>query len=150
MLGQKRVDRAQSAKGRRGHGHHRSQSKQQHLQEQKTVCEYALHHLFNSVSSSTLYDTKYLCRVQFIGQADHKINQCVMDISDTEPRVEDVCGPGVDPSFDQLISALGHIARQKPRPLIDTIMFWRKTKGEAATTARAELNQVDFTLPEAI
>ena len=51
MLGQKRVDRAQSAKGRRGHGYHRSQSKQQHLQEQKTVCEYALHHLFNSVSS---------------------------------------------------------------------------------------------------
>ena len=73
-----------------------------------------------------------------------------MDISDTEPRVEDVCGPGVDPSFDQLISALGHIARQKPRPLIDTIMFWRKTKGEAATSARAELNQVMFTLPKAI
>lgn len=72
-----------------------------------------------------------------------------MDISDTEPCVEDVCGPGVDPSFDQLISALGHIASQKPRPLIDTIMFWRKTKGEAATTARAELNQVILTFPEA-
>lgn len=66
----------------------------------------------------------------------------MLKISDTEPRVEDICGPGVDPSFDQLISALGHIARQKPKPLIDTIMYWRKAKGEAATNARAELNQV--------
>lgn len=63
-----------------------------------------------------------------------------------EPRVEEVCGPGVDPSFDQLISALGHIARQKPRPLIDTIMYWRKAKGEEATSARSELNQVGLTL----
>lgn len=69
-----------------------------------------------------------------------------MEISDAEPRVEDVCGPGVDPSFDQLISALGHIARLKPRPLIDTIMYWRKAKGEAATSAKAELNQVGLSL----
>lgn len=84
--------------------------------------------------------------MQFVVQADHKINQCVMEISGTEPRVEDVCGPGVDPSFDQLISALGHIARQKPRPLIDTIMYWRKAKGEEATSARSELNQVGLAL----
>lgn len=81
-------------------------------------------------------------------QADHKINQCVMEISDMEPRVEDVCGPGVDPGFDQLISALGHIARQKPRPLIDTIMYWRKAKGEEATSAKTELNQVGLFLPQ--
>lgn len=53
MLGQKRVDRTHSAKSRRGHGHHRSQSKQS-IQEQKTVGEYALHHLFQSVSSPTI------------------------------------------------------------------------------------------------
>lgn len=88
--------------------------------------------------------TKY--PTQFIFQADHKINQCVMEISDMEPRVEDVCGPGVDTSFDQLISALGHIARQKPRPLIDTIMYWRKAKGEEATSARSELNQASLNL----
>lgn len=51
VLGQKRVDRTHSAKGRRGHGHHRSKSKQS-IQEQKTVGEYALHHLFHLVSSS--------------------------------------------------------------------------------------------------
>ena len=54
MLGQRRIDRAHSVKGRRGHGHHHPQSKQQNSHEQKTVAEYALHHLFNSVRSSVI------------------------------------------------------------------------------------------------
>jgi hypothetical protein len=56
--------------------------------------------------------------------------------------VESICGPDVDPAFDQLIKALGHIARQKPKPLIDTLMLWRKGKSEAANLARTELSQV--------
>ena len=47
MLTQRRLDRTHSSKTRRDHSHQRSQSRQQ---EQKTVGEYALHHLFNSVS----------------------------------------------------------------------------------------------------
>jgi hypothetical protein len=65
-----------------------------------------------------------------------------MKLGQLEAPVEEVCGPGADPTFDQLISALGHIARQKPKPLIDTIMFWRKAKGEAAVTARQMANGV--------
>lgn len=81
-----------------------------------------------------------------MGQADAKINRCVDDLTDGEPRVEDVCGPGADPDFDQLISALGHIAREKPRALIDTVMYWRKLKGEASSNAKTEWNQVHFYL----
>ncbi|KAL8872600.1 MAG: hypothetical protein Q9174_001790, partial [Haloplaca sp. 1 TL-2023] len=124
---QKRGDRV-NGKLRRGHSQHHNHPRQQHHQEQKTVGEYALHHLFTS----------------FVGQADAKINRCIEDIGDGEPRVEDVCGPGVDPDFDQLISALGHIAREKPRPLIDTVMYWRKLKGEAANSAKSELSHVSF------
>lgn len=47
MLTQKRIDRTHSSRTRQDHSHKRSQSRQQ---EQKTVGEYALHHLFNSVS----------------------------------------------------------------------------------------------------
>jgi hypothetical protein len=65
---------------------------------------------------------------------------CVNNPSDPDYRVEQVCGPGVDPSFDQLISALGHIARQKPKPLIDTLMFWRKAKGENINNGRTDGN----------
>lgn len=80
--------------------------------------------------------------IQFVGQADNKINQCIMKLGELEAPVEEVCGPGADPTFDQLISALGHIARQKPKPLIDTIMFWRKAKGEAASMAKQMATQV--------
>ena len=63
-------------------------------------------------------------------------------MSEQEPRVEDICGPGVDPKFDRLLWTLGDIARQKPKPLIDTIMYWRKSKGELAQEAKSELNKV--------
>lgn len=75
-------------------------------------------------------------------QADQKINQCMTERGHPEPRVELVCGPGVDPNFDQLISALGHIARPKPKPLVDTIMLWRKNKSEDASKRRVELANV--------
>ncbi|KAI9840344.1 MAG: Cell morphogenesis protein PAG1 [Sclerophora amabilis] len=127
VLAQRKVDRMHSGKPRRDQSHHHSSHSRHNHQhaELKTVGEYALHHLFNS----------------FIGQADDKIDQCTASISDPEPRVEDLCGPGVDPSFDQLISALGHVARQKPKPLIDTLMFWRKAKADSANAARLESNQ---------
>ncbi|KAL4736224.1 cell morphogenesis N-terminal-domain-containing protein [Aspergillus similis] len=108
----------------RERSHSRSHSR--HAQaESKTVGEYALHHLFNS----------------FVGQADNKINQAIMKLGESDTPVEDVCGPGTDLKFDQLISALGHIARQKPKPLIDTIMLWRKAKGDAVLVAKQAASQ---------
>lgn len=121
----KRPERMHSGRSRRDHNHSRSQSRHHHPQESRTVGEYALHHLFNS----------------FIALAEQKITQCLSDPRGLEPRVESICGSGIDPAFDQLISALGHIARQKPKPLIDTLMLWRKGKSEAANAARLELNQ---------
>ncbi|KAF1831086.1 hypothetical protein BDW02DRAFT_532702 [Decorospora gaudefroyi] len=122
---QRKPERAPSARSsRKGHNHHRSQSRHpQHAHELKTVGEYALHHLFNA----------------FISQAEQKINQCMTDRGQPEARVEAVCGPGLDPTFDQLIAALGHIARHKPKPLIDTIMLWRKAKSEEASKQRTQL-----------
>ena len=81
-------------------------------------------------------------RVQFVGQADAKINHFVEDLRDGDLRVEEICGPGADLQFDQLISALGHIARQKPKHLIDTLMYWRKSKSEAAMNAKTDLHHV--------
>ena len=60
---------------------------------------------------------------------------------DPEPQIDQICGPGVDAAFDQLISALGHIAKQKPKPLIDSMMLWRKSKSDAANEARVQLQQ---------
>ncbi|KAF4542262.1 Cell morphogenesis protein [Lasiodiplodia theobromae] len=117
----RRLDRTDSLRIKQPHV--RSQSRHHHG---RTVGELALHHLFNA----------------FVGQADQKINQCVTDVQGAEPRVESICGPGVDPAFDQLISALGHIAREKPKPLIDTLMFWRKAKSEKASDKKKEFDQM--------
>lgn len=78
---------------------------------------------------------------QFIAQAEEKLTECITVPFDPEPQIERVCGPGVDPAFDQLIVALGHIASPKPKALIDSMMLWRKSKSDAANEARSQLRQ---------
>jgi len=55
--------------------------------------------------------------------------------------VEQICGPGADAVFDQSINALAYLARDKPKPLIDLMMYWRKSKSDAANEARGLLHQ---------
>ncbi len=128
-----RMERMHSNSGmrKRDHSRHHSHSRQQsqarhhYKDEPKPVGEYALHVLFTS----------------FIAQADEKISQCITIPFDPEPHIERICGKGVDSNFDQLISALGHIAAPKPKLLIDSLMLWRKKKSDAAGAARHELQQ---------
>ena len=122
---QRKLERIHSGKSRRDHAHNHSHSSRHHKEEQKTVGEYALHVLFTS----------------FIAQAEEKLNDCITVPFDPEPQIEQICGPGVDHAFDHLIVALGHIAKQKPKPLIDSMMLWRKSKSDAANEARTQLQQ---------
>ncbi|RDA95232.1 hypothetical protein CP533_1930 [Ophiocordyceps camponoti-saundersi (nom. inval.)] len=114
--GQRKHERMQSKSRRDPPSRH-------HRDDQKTVGEYALHVLFTS----------------FIAQAEEKLNECITVPFDPEPQIERICGPGVDPAFDQLIVALGHIASPKPKALIDSMMLWRKSKSDAASEARGQL-----------
>ncbi|TVY93572.1 Cell morphogenesis protein [Lachnellula willkommii] len=79
---------------------------------------------------------------QFIAQAEEKVNQCITMPLDPEPQIDQICGFGADPTFDQLISALGHIASQKPKPLIDSMMLWRRKKSDDANEARTQLQHL--------
>ncbi|ATY60046.1 Armadillo-type fold [Cordyceps militaris] len=119
---QRKIDHGKS---RRDHPTHHSHSSR-HRDDQKTVGEYALHVLFTS----------------FIAQAEEKLNECITVPFDPEPSVDQICGPGVDLGFDQLIVALGHIASPKPKALIDSMMLWRKSKSDAANDARSQLQQL--------
>ncbi|KAI1481605.1 cell morphogenesis N-terminal-domain-containing protein [Daldinia eschscholtzii] len=129
---QKKLERMHS-KSRRDHTHHHSHSSRHHRDEPKTVGEYAMHVLFTS----------------FIAMAEDKLQECITVPFDPEPPIDQICGPGADPAFDRFIEALGHIASQKPRPLIDSIMLWRKHKSEAANEARSQLHQMKSNLPAA-
>jgi len=116
--------RMHSGRVKRSHEHQRSQSRAQtHAPEPKTVGEYALHHLFTS----------------FIAEADLRIERCMLKPGEPEPRIEQICGAGADPAFDQLISSLGHINRHKPNSLIDSVIHWRKKKADTANSMWTEL-----------
>lgn len=65
---------------------------------------------------------------------------CLSYNSDQEPPIKEILGVGVDPVFDRAIGLLGDTARKKPKPVIDSVMFWRKTKSEAASKATSALH----------
>jgi len=113
------------------HSHHHSRSREE---ESKTPAEYALHILFTN----------------FVRLAERKVNSCLPPNHplEKEPDVESICGPGVDPAFDKLIGSLGYIARHKPKPVIDSLMIWRKSKSDAAAHQRQEsAAQARYALP---
>ena len=119
-----KIDRVQVGKPLRDHG--RSQSRQAEQRSgERSVGEYSLHHLFHS----------------FNARADFIIKQCIASIPGSDVQVEEICGPGADKDFDALISALGHITRQKPKRLVDAIMYWRKNKSEELQAAQSQMSQ---------
>ncbi|OLL23052.1 Cell morphogenesis protein PAG1 [Neolecta irregularis DAH-3] len=87
-----------------------------HSPDPKTPAEYALHILFT----------------QFVKVAEKKLNFIQTLPSDSEPNITSILGLGVDPTFDKILVSLGYIARHKPKPVIDSIMFWRKSKSETS------------------
>ena len=76
--------------------------------------------------------------------AERKMNACLPPYHplDTEPFVDAIMGAGVDPVFDQLIGSLGCIAKSKPKTMIDSIMYWRKTKSETFNTPMKDGREV--------
>lgn len=72
--------------------------------------------------------------------AEKKLNLCLTYSSESDPPIREILGQGVDPAFDRAIALLGDTARRKPKPVIDSVMFWRKTKSEAAAQATSALN----------
>lgn len=93
--------------------------RQQLATDWKSPSEYALHILFT----------------KFVRHAENKLNLCLQHPLASEPPIVDILGEGVDPVFDKIIESLGHIAKRKPKPVIDAMMFWRKTKSEIAGVA---------------
>ena len=91
-----------------------------------TVGEYAVHHLLTS----------------FIKEADDRIERCLTESNESAVNIETVCGPGADSAFDQLIKALGHIGRDRPKLLIDSVMIWRRGKGEVTNQFYNDLHHL--------
>ncbi|CCE62460.1 hypothetical protein TPHA_0C03070 [Tetrapisispora phaffii CBS 4417] len=100
--------------------------RQQLATDWKSPSEYALHILFT----------------KFVRQAEYKLNICLEHPLESELPIVDILGEGVDLEFDNIIDSLGHIAKNKPKPVIDAMMFWRKTKSEIALLAADETQKL--------
>lgn len=92
----------------------------------KSSSEYALHILFT----------------KFVRHAETKLNLCLQHPLDLEPPIIDILGENADPEFDKIIRSLGYISRRNPKPVIDAMMFWRKTKSEVAVIAAESINML--------
>lgn len=80
----------------------------------KSPFTYALHVVFTS----------------FVRIAERKINTILGPVSEGEPDILSLLGPGTDPNFDKVLQSLAYIARRNPKPVIDSVMFWRKSRSE--------------------
>lgn len=90
----------------------------------KSPFTYALHVVFTS----------------FVRIAERKINTILGPATGPEPDIMLLLGPGKDPSFDTVLQSLGYIARQNPKPVIDSVMFWRKSRSELKSDSNPTFN----------
>ena len=51
---------------------------------------------------------------------------------DRDLQLEDYMGPGVDEKFEDILSSLGKIAQRHAKPVVDSIMRWRKSQSDPA------------------
>ncbi|KAH7909870.1 cell morphogenesis N-terminal-domain-containing protein, partial [Hygrophoropsis aurantiaca] len=80
----------------------------------KTPSDYALHAVF----------------IRFATLAEAKIDVFLRESLDHEPLLSDFMGPMLDEKFDDLLRSLGKIAQKQAKPVIDSIMRWRRSHNE--------------------
>ncbi len=81
-----------------------------------------------------------LCIVftKFVRYTDALLSSCLQDYSadvQQEPPIIDIMGPERNIEFDRIIDSLGYIAKGNIKPVIDAMMFWRKSKSQSAADA---------------
>lgn len=84
------------------------------VMDPRTPSEFALHAIF----------------IRFAALAEGKIDSFLREPLERDPLLTDFFGPGTDSKFDDLLTSLGHLATKGSKPVIDSIMRWRKTQLE--------------------
>lgn len=102
------------------------EQRQEYATDFKTPTEYTLHIIFT----------------QFVRLAERKLSFCADHPLHEDAPVIETLSEGGDPAFDKIVSLLGFIAKNKPKPVIDLVMFWRKLKLEIAAMAAVELERI--------
>lgn len=85
----------------------------------KPTAEYALHILFT----------------RFVRFTERKLAQ----LPAQDVHIERLLGYGADAEFDLILESLGHVATRRPKVVIDSLMYWRKTKRDVPGASLASL-----------
>ncbi|OBZ78148.1 Cell morphogenesis protein PAG1 [Grifola frondosa] len=80
----------------------------------RTPSDYALHAIF----------------IRFAGSAESHIDEFLSQPVDQDVRLVDFMGPGMDEKLDDLLLSLGKIAQKHAKPVVDSVMRWRKSQND--------------------
>ncbi|KAH9913945.1 cell morphogenesis N-terminal-domain-containing protein [Amylocystis lapponica] len=83
----------------------------------RTPSDYALHAIF----------------IRFAASAESHLETFLQQPLEREPLLVDLIGPGVDPTLDELLLSLGKIAQKHAKPVIDSVMRWRKSQNDSVS-----------------
>ncbi|KIY63168.1 hypothetical protein CYLTODRAFT_494122 [Cylindrobasidium torrendii FP15055 ss-10] len=84
------------------------------VMDPKTPSDYALHAVF----------------IRFASAAEARMDAFLREPLDHDPLLPDFIGPGVDMTLDSSMESLGKIAQKHTKPVIDSILRWRKSQVE--------------------
>ncbi|ESK91761.1 cell morphogenesis protein [Moniliophthora roreri MCA 2997] len=80
----------------------------------KTPSDFALHAVF----------------MRFASSAEAKIDTFLRQALEQDPPLAEFMGPETDPKFDDILKSLGQIAHKHAKPVLDSIMRWRRSQLE--------------------
>ncbi|XBW38777.1 hypothetical protein QEN19_004361 [Hanseniaspora menglaensis] len=95
----------------------------------KSPSEYALHIIFT----------------KFVRYSEGMLTSCLQYPSnggEHEPPIIDIMGPYRNKEFDNVIDSLGYVAKDNLKPVVDAMMFWRKSKSQQASDANLILERL--------
>ncbi|KAJ3881502.1 cell morphogenesis N-terminal-domain-containing protein [Lentinula edodes] len=84
------------------------------VMDPKTPSDYALHAVF----------------IRFASSAESKIDTFLRQPLEQDPLLPELIGPDVDPKLDETLLSLGQIAQKHTKPVIDSILRWRRSQVE--------------------
>ena len=82
--------------------------------EPQTPSDYALHAIF----------------MRFASAAESKMERFLNQPTEREPSLPEHMGPGVDIKFDELLNSLGRIGQRHAKPVLESIMRWRRSQND--------------------
>jgi hypothetical protein len=104
------------------------------VMDPRTPSDYALHAVFIRFATAAENKIDSFLRQGLVStEIPHSRYSDLLIFEDCEPPLPDIMGPEVDPKFDEVLQSFGKIALKHAKPVIDTILRWRRSQNESVS-----------------